>query len=192
MVQISYGWVMLCGFLWMMGCQSNLSEPQPQPGKPQPMYFLNPADSMQVSQFLHYAGSAGSSNAGRTTSDGDHYNNLAVVKYLAGQYEQALEHNNQALALRAGDAFATAKSHNNLAAVYQALGEYERALELYRAAADQLGALGKTEWHTHAQANYTDLAAWLSARGAHQGARVMSPPGQDRPIPMLFVESESD
>jgi len=185
--QINYGWVMLCGFLWMMGCQSNLSGlSEPQPGK-QPMYFLNPADSMQVSQFLHYAGS---SNAARTTSqDGNHYNNLAIVKYLAGQYEQALEHNNQALALRAGDAFATAKSQNNLAAVYQALGDYATALELYRAAADQLGALGRTEWHTYAQANYTNLAAWLSARGARKGARTMIPPGQHDPIPpALFVD----
>jgi len=193
MVQISYGWVMLCGFLWTMGCQSNLSDlSEPQPRK-QPIYFLNPADLMQVSQFLHYAGSsnaARSTSSGRTTSDGDHYNNLAVVKYLAGQYEQALEHNNQALALRAGDAFATAKSQNNLAAVYQALGEYATALELYQAAADQLGALGKTEWYTYAQANYTNLAAWLSAQGARKGARVMSPPGQHRPIPMLFVESD--
>ena len=192
MVQSSYGWVMLCGFLWTTGCQSNLSEPQPQPGKPQPIYFLNPADARQVSEFLHYAGSskaARSTSSGRTTLDGDHYNNLAVVKYLAGQYEQALEHNHQALALRVGDAFGTAKSQNNLAAVYQALGEYERALELYRAAADQLGALGKTEWYTHAQANYTSLAAWVSARGARKGARVMSPPGQRDPIPpVLFVD----
>jgi tetratricopeptide (TPR) repeat protein len=178
MGQISYSWVILCGFLWMVGCQSNVSEPQPDKTK---IYFLNPADSRQVDHFLSYVSGL---NPARTTSDGDQYNNWAIAKYLIGEYDQALEYNNQALTLRVGDAFGTAKTQNNLAAVYQALGDYTKALELYKAAAEQLQVLGKAEWYNYAQANYAKLAASLSSKGG----RVMIPPGQDRPIPVLFAE----
>lgn len=179
MGRIMCGYMVLCSFFWMIGCQSSNVEPETVK---KPIYFLNTGDSKQVDMFLGYLHS---SDPARTTSNqGDYYNNLAAGQYLTGNYQQALEYNNQALAFRMGDEFGTAKSYNNLAVVYQAMGEYTKALELYKQAADMLQRLQKIEWYTYAQHNYTKLQKYLGADPA--AGRVSGPPKEDPPI--LFVE----
>ncbi len=189
MTQILSRFVIVCAFFWMFGCSSNFYDPQPIT---QPVHFLNTVDSKQVQQFLDYL--QGLTPARLTSSEGDYYNNLAAKEYLDGNYQKALEYNNQALAFRSGDEFGTAKSYNNMAAIYQAQGEYKKALELYRQSADMLQTLQKTEWYTYAQTNYTKLVASTLAGGRVvvdpsilvSFGRIAGPPQNDPVI--LFVE----
>ncbi|HEY9879470.1 MAG TPA: CHAT domain-containing tetratricopeptide repeat protein [Leptolyngbyaceae cyanobacterium] len=62
------------------------------------------------------------------------WGNLAIAYYETGQYRQALDANETALALftQLGQETAVGQVQSNLANVYEGLGEYDRALQLYQ------------------------------------------------------------
>ena len=101
------------------------------------------------------------------------YNNIGLVYYAQGNYAQALEFYNKALAIQlkvlGENHAATATSYNNIGLVYAAQGNYAKALEYYEKAQ---GILRKVygENHPNTAASYNNIGGVYAAQGNYAEA----------------------
>jgi len=101
------------------------------------------------------------------------YNNLAMLYYSMGRYEEALPLYQKALEIYLGQLGKrhpyVATSYNNLASLYESMGKYEEALPLYQKALEiRLEQLG--ERHADVATSYNNLATLYSSMGRYEEA----------------------